>query len=65
MLAIYLDGMRCGSQHVSSAVGVDIEGRQHVLGIPLGATENAAAVKDLLTRLRQQGLRSDQPRALR
>ncbi len=57
---IYLDGMRFGSHHVISAVGVDSEGRKHVLGIQLGATENAAAVKDLLTRLRQQGLRTDQ-----
>ncbi len=60
ILVIYLDGMRFGSHHVISAVGVDIEGRKHVLGIQLGATENAAAVKDLLTRLRQQGLRTDQ-----
>ncbi len=60
ILVIYLDGMRFGSHHVISAVGVDSEGRKHVLGIQLGATENAAAVKDLLTRLRQQGLRTDQ-----
>ncbi len=59
VLVIYLDGMRFGSHHIS-AVGVDSEGRKHVLGIQLGATENAAAVKDLLTRLRQQGLRTDQ-----
>ncbi len=51
--------MRFGSHHVISAVGVDSEGRKHVLGIQLGATENAAAVKDLLTRLRQK-VRTDQ-----
>ncbi len=38
--------MRFGSHHVISAL--DSEGRKHVLGIQLGATENAAAVKDLL-----------------
>ena len=32
---------------------------QHVLGIRCGATENAAAVKDLLTGLRDQGLATD------
>jgi len=53
---IYLDGMQFGSQHVISAVGVDVHGRKHVLGIQLGATENSAAVKDLLIRLREQGL---------
>jgi len=35
---------------------VDVHGRKHVLGIQLGATENSAAVKDLLIRLREQGL---------
>jgi putative transposase len=56
ILVIYLDGMQFGGQHVISAVGVDVHGRKHVLGIQLGATENTAAVKDLLTRLREQGL---------
>lgn len=56
ILVIYLDGMKFGAQHVISAVGVDRDGRKHVLGIQLGATENAAAVKDLLVRLRDRGL---------
>jgi len=60
ILVIYVDGMQFGDQHVISAVGVDIQGRKHVLGIQLGATENAAAVKDLLRHLRQQGLRTEQ-----
>jgi transposase-like protein len=44
---------------VLSAVGVDVDGRKHILGIAAGATENAAAVKALLTRLRDQGLPTD------
>ena len=44
ILVIYLDGMPFGSHHVISAVGVDREGRKHVLGIQLGATENAAGL---------------------
>ena len=60
ILVIYLDGMQFGGQHVISAVGVDVEGRKHVLGIQLGATENAAAVRDLLTRLRERGLDTGQ-----
>jgi len=56
ILVIYLDGQRFGSHHVISAVGVDREGKKHILGIELGATENAAAVKRLLTHLRDQGL---------
>ena len=43
-----------------SAVGIDREGAKQVLGIQLGGTENTAAVKLLLTGLRDQGLRTDQ-----
>ncbi len=60
VLAIYIDGQRFGDHHVISAVGVDRGGVKHVLGIEIGATENAAAVKKLLVALRDQGLRTDQ-----
>jgi len=56
LLVIYIDGQRFGAHHVISAVGIDREGAKHILGIELGATENAAAVKSLFTRLREQGL---------
>lgn len=59
LLVIYLDGMVFGSQHVISAVGVDAEGRKHVLGIQQGATENAAAVEDLLGRLVTRGVKPE------
>jgi len=59
LLVLYVDGMRFGAHHVINAVGVDRTGRKHVLGLQLGATENAAAIKDLLVRLREQGLPTD------
>jgi putative transposase len=59
LLVLYIDGQRFGSHHVISAVGVDRAGDKHVLGIELGATENAAAVKQLFTSLRDQGLPTD------
>ena len=59
LLVLYIDGQRFGSHHVISAVGVDRNGNKHVLGIQVGATENAAAVKQLLTSLREQGLPTD------
>jgi transposase-like protein len=59
LLVIYIDGQRFGAHHVISAVGIDREGAKHILGIELGATENAAAVKSLFTRLRDQGLPTD------
>jgi len=59
ILVIYLDGQRFADHHILSAVGVDGQGKKHILGIELGATENAAAAKRLLTRLRDRGLRTD------
>jgi putative transposase len=60
LVVIYIDGQRFGEHHVISAVGVDRSGEKHVLGIEIGATENAAAVKKLLVGLRERGLRTDQ-----
>ena len=59
ILVIYIDGQRFAEHHILSAVGVDLEGHKHVLGIACGATENAAAVKQLLTGLRDRGLPTD------
>lgn len=56
LLVIYLDGMQFGEHHVISAVGVDGAGHKHVLGMQQGATENAAAVEDLLEQLVARGL---------
>lgn len=55
-LLIYIDGLHCGEHCVIGAVGVDIEGHKRVLGIREGATENAAACKDLLQNLVERGL---------
>lgn len=60
LLVIYCDGQRFGDHHIISAVGVDLQGRKHVLGMEPGATENAASVKRLFTRLRDNGLKTDQ-----
>lgn len=60
LLAIYIDGQRFGDHHVISAVGVDRSGVKHILGIEIGATENAASVKKLLVGLRERGLRTEQ-----
>jgi len=59
ILVIYIDGQRFADHHVLSAVGVDHQGKKHILGMELGATENAAAVKRLFTRLRDHGLPTD------
>jgi putative transposase len=62
LLVIYIDGMVFGDYHLISAVGVDAHGHKHVLGIQPGATENAAAVEDLLTQLVARGVKPEAKR---
>jgi Transposase, Mutator family len=62
LLVIYIDGMVFGDYHVISAVGVDAQGHKHVLGIQQGATENAAAVEDLLQQLVARGVKPEAQR---
>ncbi|MGH8415486.1 MAG: IS256 family transposase [Bryobacteraceae bacterium] len=59
ILVIYVDGQRFADHHILSAVGVDREGKKHILGIEPGATENTASVKRLLIHLRDHGLPTD------
>ena len=56
LLIIYIDGMHFGDQCVLAAVGVDVQGRKHVLALREGATENAEAAKELLQHLVEHGV---------
>jgi putative transposase len=56
LLVLCIDGMHFGEQCVLAAVGVDGEGRKPVLALREGATENAAAAKDLLQHLVEHGV---------
>lgn len=56
ILAVYIDGIILGGHHVLAALGVDDEGRQHVLGLREGASENAAVARALLEDLVQRGV---------
>jgi putative transposase len=56
LLIIYLDGKDFGGHQVVYAVGVDVGGRKHVLGLTEGATENAVVVKRLLEDLVERGV---------
>jgi putative transposase len=57
ILILYLDGLIFGGHHVLSAIGVDVEGRKHVLGLVEGASENAAAATALLEDLVARGVK--------
>ena len=55
LLIIYLDGKSFGGHQVIYVVGVDLQGKKHVLGLTEGATENAVVVKGLLGELAGRG----------
>ena len=59
---IYLDGKDFGGHQVICAVGVDLSGKKHVLGLTEGATENAVVVKGLLEDLVERGVKPERRR---
>ena len=59
LLVIYLDGVIFGDHHVLVAMGVDGEGKKHVLGLAEGASENQAVAKGLLEDMVQRGVKLD------
>src|SRR5208337_2683064 len=62
LLVIYLDGLNFGDYTMIGAVGVDVKGHKHVLGIREGATENATVVTELLQDIAARGLDPKQKR---
>src|ERR1035437_4766200 len=62
LLVIYMDGVVLGDHTMIGAVGVDGEGRKHVLGIREGATENATVVMELLEDIVARGVDPKQKR---
>jgi transposase-like protein len=62
ILVVYIDGVVVAGQSVVVAIGVDTQGAKHLLGLTLGATENATVVKDLLADLLKRGLAADRKR---
>jgi transposase-like protein len=59
LLVLYLDGVIFGKHHVVVAVGVDREGRKHVLGLAEGASENQVVARELLEDLVQRGVKAN------
>jgi putative transposase len=56
LVAVLIDGIRFADHVVLAAVGIDVNGIKHPLGLREGATENAAACKALLADLIERGL---------
>lgn len=61
LVALMVDGVHFGGHCCVVAVGIDIDGVKHPLGVVEGDTENATLVTDLLVGLRERGLDVTRP----
>jgi putative transposase len=59
LLAVMIDGIHLAERCILIALGVDREGRKHVLGVHEGSTENATVARTLLSALVDRGLDSN------
>src|SRR6476659_1117876 len=63
LLAVQIDGIRMDDDLILvAAIGVDVKGDKHPLGLIEGATENAATVQALIDNLVERGLDPAVPR---
>lgn len=56
LVAILIDGIHVGDQVHIVAIGIDTNGRKHVLGMQMGETEDHVVCKALLANLIERGL---------
>ncbi|MGH8996935.1 MAG: IS256 family transposase [Acidimicrobiales bacterium] len=61
LVALMVDGVNFAGHCCVVAVGIDIDGTKHPLGVVEGDTENATLVTDLLVGLRDRGLDVTRP----
>lgn len=62
IVAVFMDGLIVGKQHILAALALDATGHKHLLGLVAGSSENSRVAKDLLEQLREQGLDLNEPR---
>jgi putative transposase len=62
LVALLVDGVHIGEHCIIVALGIDITGGKHALGLWDGSTENAAVCQSLLADLQSRGLRTDRSR---
>jgi transposase-like protein len=61
MAVLMIDGKQLYGECVVTALGVDVQGKKHMLGLVQGATENSTVVQHLLDDLIERGLDAAQP----
>jgi putative transposase len=59
IVVLLIDGVQFSETNVLAAMGFDMDGHKHILGLRHGSSENATVCKDLLADLGERGLRCD------
>ena len=59
LAVLLVDGVHVGGHCIIVALGIDVTGQKHALGVWEGATENTTVCQGLLTNLQSRGLRTD------
>jgi putative transposase len=59
LVALLIDGQYFRRECLVVAMGVDLQGKKHVLGLWQGATENSTVVRELLADVRERGLNTE------
>jgi transposase-like protein len=59
LVVLMIDGVYVDEHVLLVALGIDAEGKKHVLGVREGATENAASCTALLVDMRERGLNTE------
>jgi putative transposase len=56
LVVLIVDGVHVAKRQVICAIGIDMNGKKHVLGLRVGATENDIVCRDLIRDLIERGL---------
>lgn len=59
ILAVFMDGIGLGDMVYVAAIGIDAEGKRHVLGFEAGSTERSGVCRQLLSNLIERGILSE------
>ena len=59
LAVLLLDGVHVGHHCIVVALGIDVTGQKHALGVWEGSTENTTVCQGLLTNLQSRGLRTE------
>ena len=59
LVVLLFDGIHVAKKQMIACLGIDMNGKKHVLGLRVGATENDIVCRDLIRDMKKRGLPTD------